>query len=189
MFTTSLAFIHPLYKEHPGGADLILKHAGRDATSVYEPIHPPDALEKNLPLSKHMGPLTDNAIQAIAQGQQAVTKTRDALRVEQARKKMPPLNRILNLQDMEVCKIRLLLNVCSPGIPFMLRMWLSKYYHTKHLRITIRPQMMKYVSFLSNLSFSSTVNPFVVASSKPRKCESVFSILLPRTCHAICVAL
>ena len=55
-----------------------------------------------------MGRLTDNAIQVIAQGQQAVTKTRDALRVEQARKKMPPLNRILNLRDMEVCKIRLL---------------------------------------------------------------------------------
>ena len=102
----------PLYKVHPGGAEIILKYSGCDATSVYEPIHPPDALEKNLPLSKHMGPLTDNAIQAISQ---AATKTRDALRVEQARKKMPPLNRILNLQDMEVCKIRLLLNDCSPG--------------------------------------------------------------------------
>ena len=62
-----------------------------------------------------MGPLTENAIQAVAEGQQAVTKTRDALRVEQARKKMPPLNRILNLQDMEVCKIHLLLNDCSSG--------------------------------------------------------------------------
>jgi L-lactate dehydrogenase (cytochrome) len=63
-----------------------------------------------------MGPLTDNSIQTIAQEQQAVTKTRDALRVEQARKKMPPLNRILNLQDMEVCIMRLLLNnCCSPG--------------------------------------------------------------------------
>ena len=106
----------PLYKEHPGGADIILRYAGRDATAVYEPIHPPDALEKNLPLSKYMGPLTDSAIQAIAQDQQAVIKTRDALRVEQARKKMPPLNRILNLQDMEVCRIRcLLLNDCSPA--------------------------------------------------------------------------
>ena len=108
----------PLYKEHPGGAEIILKYAGRDATSVYEPIHPPDAIEKNLPLPKHMGPLTDNAVQAIAQGQQAVTKTRDALRVEQARKKMPPLNRILNLQDMEVCMILLLLNDCSPGATY-----------------------------------------------------------------------
>ena len=111
-----LVFLYsPLCKEHPGGAEIILKYAGRDATSVYEPIHPPDTLEKNLPLSKHMGPLTENAIQTIAQDQQAVTKTRDALRVEQARKKMPPLNRILNLQDMEVCNMYLFLNYGSPG--------------------------------------------------------------------------
>ena len=38
----------------------------------------------------------------------------------------------------------------------MLRMWLRKYYHTKHLRITIRPQMMKYVGFPSDLSYSLT---------------------------------
>lgn len=111
-----LVFLYlPRYKEHPGGAEIILKYAGHDATSVYESIHAPDALEKNLPFSKHMGPLKDNAIQAIAQGQ-AVAKTRDALRVEQARKKMPPLHRILNLQDMEVCKMCLLLNNCSHGI-------------------------------------------------------------------------
>ena len=120
---TCLIFIHPRSKEHPGGAEIILKYAGRDATSVYEPIHPPDALEKNLPLSKHMGPLTENAIQAVAEGQQAVTKTRDALRVEQARKKMPPLNRILNLQDMEVCNMfTFQLSTTHLVVPFMLRM-------------------------------------------------------------------
>ena len=35
-------------------------------------------------------------------------------------------------------------------------MWLSKYYHTKHSHITIRPQMMKYVCFTSDHFFSST---------------------------------
>ena len=102
-----------------------------------------------------MGPLTDSAIQAVAQNQQAFHKTRDALRVEHARKKMPPLNRILNLQDMEVCKMYLLPNDCSFGT-VALRMWLRKYCHIKHLRITIRPRMMKYVGFPSNFSFSST---------------------------------
>ena len=66
-----------------------------------------------------MGPLTDNAIQTIVQDQQAVTKTRDALRVEQARKKMPPLNRILNLQDMEVCVIHSLVNDRSTCIIYI----------------------------------------------------------------------
>ena len=109
-----LSLYPALYKEHPGGAEVILKYAGRDATSVYEPIHPSDALEKNLPLSKHLGPLTNRAIQTIAQDQQAVHKTRDDLRVELARKRMPPLNRILNLKDIEVCKIPLFLNGSSP---------------------------------------------------------------------------
>ena len=106
----------PPCKEHPGGAETILKYAGRDATSVYEPIHPQDALEKNLPLSKHLGPLADKAIQAVAQDQRVV-HTIDALRVEHARKKMPPLNRILNLKDMEVCKICLPLNHYLHGCP------------------------------------------------------------------------
>lgn len=35
-------------------------------------------------------------------------------------------------------------------------MWLSRYYHIKHLRITIRPLMMKYVGLPSDFSFSST---------------------------------
>ena len=114
----------PLHKEHPGGAEIILKYAGRDATSVYKPIHPLDALEKNLPLSKHLGPLTDKAIQIVAQDQQAVHKTRDALRVEHARKRMPPLNRILNLKDMEVRKMPLNLPLITilHLVPFAHRM-------------------------------------------------------------------
>ena len=157
-FTTHLSppcLYSLLYKDHPGGAEIILEYAGRDATPVYEPIHAPDTLEKNLPFSKHMGSLTDSAIQALAQDQQALPKTRDALRVEHARKKMPPLNRILNLQDMEVCKMYLLPYDCLSSA-VALRMWLRKYCHIKHLRITLRPRMMKYVGFPSNLSFSST---------------------------------
>ncbi|CAA7266569.1 unnamed protein product [Cyclocybe aegerita] len=87
--------------DHPGGAEIILKYAGRDATSVYEPIHPPDALEKNLPLSKHLGPLSADAVEAMEKQRESAKKTQDEIRVEQARKRMPPLIRILNLTDME----------------------------------------------------------------------------------------
>ncbi|KAJ6621231.1 FMN-dependent dehydrogenase-domain-containing protein [Mycena sp. CBHHK59/15] len=71
-------------QEHPGGAKIILKYAGRDATSAYEPIHPPDALEKNLPSSK-----------------QNRKKTQDEVRVEKALSERPPLGRLLSLADME----------------------------------------------------------------------------------------
>ncbi|KAF8912793.1 cytochrome b2 [Gymnopilus junonius] len=86
---------------HPGGAEIILKYAGRDATSVYDPVHPPDALDKNLPLSKHLGSLDSKSIDAVAKERSNVSRTKDEIRVEQARKRMPPLRRILNLLDME----------------------------------------------------------------------------------------
>lgn len=35
--------------EHPGGSAIILKYAGKDATKAFDPIHPPDTLEKYLP--------------------------------------------------------------------------------------------------------------------------------------------
>ncbi|KAJ6575256.1 FMN-dependent dehydrogenase-domain-containing protein [Mycena capillaripes] len=88
-------------QEHPGGAKIILKYAGRDATSAYEPIHPPDALEKNLPSSKHLGPLSLSAAQSVAHDQQNRKKTKDELRVEQALLQRPPLVRIMSLSDME----------------------------------------------------------------------------------------
>ncbi|KAK0185061.1 FMN-dependent dehydrogenase-domain-containing protein [Armillaria mellea] len=87
--------------EHPGGAQIILKYAGKDATLAYEPIHPPDALERNLPPSKHLGSLnTDVALRM--EGLRANRKkTKDELRAEQALRERLPLNRILSLSDME----------------------------------------------------------------------------------------
>lgn len=41
--------------EHPGGAAVIVKYAGKDATKAFDPIHPPDTLEKYLPSKYHLG--------------------------------------------------------------------------------------------------------------------------------------
>ena len=90
------------WKEHPGGAKIILKYAGRDATAVYEPIHPPDALEKNLPSTKHLGLLDTKSIHILSERQKNRKKTKDEQRVEEAAQKRPPLSRILSLRDMEV---------------------------------------------------------------------------------------
>ncbi|KAH8109771.1 FMN-dependent dehydrogenase-domain-containing protein [Phellopilus nigrolimitatus] len=87
--------------EHPGGAKIILKYAGKDATAAYEPIHPPDALEKNLPPQKHLGTLDAGAAQAIEQANAEKKKTQDELRVEKAQKEKPPLSRVLNVREME----------------------------------------------------------------------------------------
>ncbi|KAF5357138.1 hypothetical protein D9756_006810 [Leucocoprinus leucothites] len=94
--------------EHPGGADIILKHAGRDATAVYIPIHPSDALDKNLPPTKHLGPISAEASQSLASAQKNRKKTKDEQRVEEAAKRKPPLSRILSLRDMESVALRTL---------------------------------------------------------------------------------
>jgi L-lactate dehydrogenase (cytochrome) len=89
-------------QDHPGGAQIILKYAGGDVTPVYDPIHPPDALDKNLPPSKHLGSLDSHSVLSITQAQAKRQKTKDELRVERAQKQKPPLCRILSLADMEV---------------------------------------------------------------------------------------
>ncbi|KAK7465686.1 hypothetical protein VKT23_005658 [Stygiomarasmius scandens] len=87
--------------EHPGGTSIILKYAGRDATLAYEPIHPKDALEKNLPSSKHLGPVDSFSASVLKAEKENRQKTKDELRVEEALNQRPPLHRILSLVDME----------------------------------------------------------------------------------------
>ncbi|KAM5538176.1 hypothetical protein V8D89_008063 [Ganoderma adspersum] len=87
--------------DHPGGTKIILKYAGKDATSAYEPIHPPDALDKNLPPEKHLGELDSVGASAVQEAAQNRKKTKDELRVEAAHKAKPPLSRVLSLWDME----------------------------------------------------------------------------------------
>jgi L-lactate dehydrogenase (cytochrome) len=79
-----------------------MKYAGRDATDAYEPIHPPDALEKNLPPSKHLGPLKSEDVFVLSEIHKNKEKTKDEERVEAALARRPPLKKILNLADMEV---------------------------------------------------------------------------------------
>ncbi|TDL23321.1 hypothetical protein BD410DRAFT_839202 [Rickenella mellea] len=87
--------------EHPGGSKIILKYAGKDATSAYEPIHPPDALDKNLPPEKHLGDLDAEGVSATRSAQENKKPTLDELRIEKAHKEKPPLSRILTLRDIE----------------------------------------------------------------------------------------
>merc|ERR1719181_705977 len=43
--------------EHPGGAAIIAKYAGRDASKAFNPIHPKDIVN-TLPASALLGPVT-----------------------------------------------------------------------------------------------------------------------------------
>ncbi|VBB83816.1 Putative Mitochondrial precursor of cytochrome b2 [Podospora comata] len=82
--------------EHPGGSKIILKYAGKDATEEFDPIHPPDTLEKYLPKDKHKGPVDMSTV---------VVEKQEVLPEEQERMKrieeMPLLEQCYNLLDFE----------------------------------------------------------------------------------------
>ncbi|KAI3487781.1 hypothetical protein L1887_48155 [Cichorium endivia] len=80
--------------DHPGGAGIILKYAGKDATEEYDPIHPPGTLEENLPKEKCLGPVDPSTI-----------KKEEKVEKKQVAKDdggVPPLSQCLNLYDFEI---------------------------------------------------------------------------------------
>ncbi|KAI2741587.1 hypothetical protein DTO013E5_2380 [Penicillium roqueforti] len=83
--------------EHPGGQKIILKYAGKDATEEFEPIHPPDTLDKFLDPSKHLGAVD----MATVEQEEKAFDPEEAERQERI-SRMPHLEACYNLLDFEV---------------------------------------------------------------------------------------
>ncbi|KAG9221210.1 hypothetical protein CCMSSC00406_0007384 [Pleurotus cornucopiae] len=82
--------------DHPGGSKIILKYAGKDATQEYDPIHPPDAIETNLPKEKHLGLVDLATVEKVE-----VTISDEEKQRQKRIEARPPLSEILNLHDFE----------------------------------------------------------------------------------------
>lgn len=82
--------------EHPGGQKIILKYAGKDATEEFDPIHPPDTLDKFLDKSKHLGEVDMSTVEQ----EEKAFDPEEAGRLERV-KQMPPLAACYNLMDFE----------------------------------------------------------------------------------------
>ncbi|KAI9818685.1 MAG: hypothetical protein M1832_004160 [Thelocarpon impressellum] len=89
--------------EHPGGPKIILKYAGKDATDEFEPIHPPDTMDKYLDKSKHLG---DVDMSTIREEQKDLDPDEEARQDRIARK--PMLEQCYNLMDFEAVARRTL---------------------------------------------------------------------------------
>jgi L-lactate dehydrogenase (cytochrome) len=79
---------------HPGGSNIILKLAGQDATSEYDPIHPPGTLEDNLSPSCNLGPIDPSTLPAPPQPAQDPGPEADQ-NIE------IPVENMLNLDEIE----------------------------------------------------------------------------------------
>ncbi|RDW93783.1 L-lactate dehydrogenase (cytochrome) [Aspergillus mulundensis] len=82
--------------EHPGGQKIILKYAGKDATEEFDPIHPPDTLDKYLDSSKHLGEVDMETVEQ----EEKVYDPEEAAREERIQR-MPSLQACYNLLDFE----------------------------------------------------------------------------------------
>ena len=82
--------------EHPGGQKIILKYAGKDATEEFEPIHPPDTLDKFLDPSKHLGSVDMSTVEQ----EEKAFDPEEADRLERV-SRMPSLAACYNLLDFE----------------------------------------------------------------------------------------
>lgn len=82
--------------EHPGGPNIILKYAGKDATTAYEPIHPPDTLDKFLDPAKHLGDVDMSTVEV-----EEKEVTQEEVERQERIKRMPILEQCYNLLDFE----------------------------------------------------------------------------------------
>lgn len=89
--------------EHPGGPNIILKYAGKDATETYEPIHPPDTLDKYLDKSKHLGEVNMSTVK-----QDQKEEDPDEQERQERIRRMPILEQCYNLMDFEAVARRVM---------------------------------------------------------------------------------
>ncbi|KAI9933640.1 hypothetical protein ASPWEDRAFT_174801 [Aspergillus wentii DTO 134E9] len=136
--------------EHPGGQKIILKYAGKDATEEFDPIHPPDTLDKYLHASKHLGEVDMETVEQ----EEKVIEPGELERQERI-KQMPPLAACYNLMDFESVARNVMKNTAwayySSGADDEITM---RENHSAFHKIWFRPRVLVDVE---NVDFSTTM--------------------------------
>jgi L-lactate dehydrogenase (cytochrome) len=78
-----------------GGAGVVVKNAGKDATAVYKPIHPPNAISENLRSDQFIGTLDPDTIPKEDRGPS------EAELMQERRSKLPHVQSMISLDDFE----------------------------------------------------------------------------------------
>ncbi|KAF3385906.1 Cytochrome b2 [Talaromyces pinophilus] len=150
--------------EHPGGQKIILKYAGKDATEEFEPIHPPDTLDKYLDASKHLGAVDMSTVEHDE-------RVKDPLEIEREErvKRMPALAQCYNLLDFESVARQVMKNTAwayySSGADDEITM---RENHTAFHKVWFRPRILvdvEKVDFSTTMLGSKTSVPFYVTAT------------------------
>ncbi|KAJ3040435.1 hypothetical protein HDV00_010871 [Rhizophlyctis rosea] len=83
----------PFLNEHPGGAQVILKYAGKDATQGFDPVHPQSIIDEHLPKGLYIGDVDSSS---------GPTTISAEVRERKAKEEgKPPISAMLNTFDFE----------------------------------------------------------------------------------------
>lgn len=91
--------------QHPGGSKIILQLAGQDATSEYDPVHPPSTLSDSLPSSALLGQIDRSTLPATEKTPSSDPSTSTDSSTEN---EPPPLDTLLNLDDIEAAATKVI---------------------------------------------------------------------------------
>ncbi|KAI9266851.1 FMN-dependent dehydrogenase-domain-containing protein [Phascolomyces articulosus] len=134
--------------EHPGGQKVILKCAGKDATSAFDSHHPPDMIERFLSPDVCIGqPVMEKSHEDNANIKRQQTETDEEERIQLARKNMPSIDELYNAYDFESVAKTILSDdawgYISSGTDDEITM---RENHSAYHRIWFRPRVMVDVS-------------------------------------------
>lgn len=90
--------------EHPGGPQIIVKNAGRDATKLFDSVHPKGTIEKYLSADKLKGEFDESTLPGEYKEQQKKEEAEE----KERRANLPPMSSCLNLHDLELVAAKVL---------------------------------------------------------------------------------
>lgn len=86
-------------ESHPGGANILIRSSGRDATKDYESVHNPEIIAETLPPSSYLGNVEPGTL---GEPEQQSSSN------EQPKSEFPPLSSMINVDDFEAVAKRYL---------------------------------------------------------------------------------
>ncbi|CAH0021887.1 unnamed protein product, partial [Clonostachys rhizophaga] len=169
--------------EHPGGQKIILKYAGKDCTEEFEPIHPPDTLDKFLDKSKHLGPVDMGTVEQEVKEEDP----EEAERLERVAQK-PLLSQCYNLHDFEAVARRTMKKTAwgyySSAADDEITM---RENHSAYHRIWFRPRVLVDVENVdistTMLGSKSSVPFYVTATALGKLGDPEGEVVLTRAAH------
>ncbi|BEJ13780.1 hypothetical protein CspHIS471_0309540 [Cutaneotrichosporon sp. HIS471] len=177
--------------EHPGGAEIILRYAGKDATEEYDPIHPPSAIKDNLEPEKQLGPLKKGTLKeepkAAEPASTPAAASTQVVTVQEPYVK-PSLDQILSLHDFEavarMTMSRRGWNYYSSGADDEITM---RENYNAYQRVWFRPRVLRNVGTVDYstkiLGFDSSMPVYITATALGKLGHPEGEVCLTKAAH------